>query len=492
MGGLASRFASSSTCSSAQTRFRRATCAVLRAGGPTPKHVAIVMDGNRRFAESRSIHRARGHEHGADKLVEVLEWCLALGVEALSVYAFSTDNLKRDDEEVAGLFALAERRLLELAASETIAEKKVRVRVLGDLFRPENAIPESLRSAAARVTTGTWHHEGPVLNVCFAYTGREDIAQAVGALGAAKRAGDIVSDDVAEDALERCLRGAAFDAARAFSKTENAETSDGEVDQTSGSVDRERGFEPRVVSPDRVVRRTVLDDVARLARVAWDSDDDCADEDEPFFARARASGSVPAESFARGYPRAPRVPPVDLLIRTSGETRLSDFILWGVSKRAVLCFLEVLWPDFSFTDMCHAVWTYQVSAAHARRCGRRVRRGATSRWGGLEIRTEPRPDSGRAAASPRRAIRRGGKEAPGGEAGTATEPFPAASFSLKKKPAVKAGTTARDDSREDVSVAWVDVGKEVGAETGAAFEFVAERNRKIVEETARCAAAAAT
>ena len=119
MGGLASRFASSSTCSSAQTRFRRATCAVLRAGGPTPKHVAIVMDGNRRFAESRSIHRARGHEHGADKLVEVLEWCLALGVEALSVYAFSTDNLKRDEEEVAGLFALAERRLLELAASET-------------------------------------------------------------------------------------------------------------------------------------------------------------------------------------------------------------------------------------------------------------------------------------------------------------------------------------------------------------------------------------
>ena len=157
-----------------------ATCAVLRAGGPTPKHIAIVMDGNRRFAKSRSLHRARGHEHGADKLVEVLEWCLALGVEALSVYAFSTDNLKRDEEEVAGLFALAERRLLELAASGVIREKRVRVRVLGEVFsennanaaNAKNAIPAGLRAAAARVTASTWHHEGPVLNVCFAYTGR--------------------------------------------------------------------------------------------------------------------------------------------------------------------------------------------------------------------------------------------------------------------------------------------------------------------------------
>jgi ditrans,polycis-polyprenyl diphosphate synthase len=193
MGGLASRFASSGTCSSAQTRFRRATCAVLRAGGPTPKHVAIVMDGNRRFAKSRSLHRARGHEHGADKLVDVLEWCLALGVEALSVYAFSTDNLKRDAEEKAGLFALAEARLLEIAASDVIREKKVRVRVVGDVFREANEIPESLRVAAAKVTAMTWHHSGPVLNVCFAYTGREDIAQAVGALGAAKNAG-VVAD----------------------------------------------------------------------------------------------------------------------------------------------------------------------------------------------------------------------------------------------------------------------------------------------------------
>ena len=466
MGGIASRFTLSSTCSSVQTRFRRATCAVLRAGGPTPKHVAIVMDGNRRFAKSRSIHRARGHEHGADKLVEVLEWCLALGVEALSVYAFSTDNLKRDEEEVAGLFALAERRLLELAASGVIREKRVRVRVLGEVFsennanaaNAKNAIPAGLRAAAARVTASTWHHEGPVLNVCFAYTGREDIAQAVGALGAAARAGDLAPNDVTDDALERCLRGAAFDAAKGVMSCSRNEAHLLNVKRTEH--DR-----------DRVVRRTALDDVARrLRRVAWDvdddrTDDDDDDDDDDGF-RSESSGIFHSSILA------PRVPPVDLLIRTSGETRLSDFILWGVSKHAVLCFLEVLWPDFSFTDMCHAVWTYQVSAGHARECGRRFRRGA-ARERGAGSAGEPRASRERVHGAAQRRRRRG-KESPGGE------------------DAEKAETKGRDDFREDVSVAWVDVGKGTAAETGAAFAFIAERNRKIVEETARCAAVAAT
>lgn len=72
--------------------LRKAVAVVLRSGGPIPKHVAIVMDGNRRFAETRGLRKERGHEFGAEKLLEVLEWSLALGVECLSVYAFSTDN----------------------------------------------------------------------------------------------------------------------------------------------------------------------------------------------------------------------------------------------------------------------------------------------------------------------------------------------------------------------------------------------------------------
>lgn len=494
MGGLASRFASSGTCSSAQTRFRRATCAVLRAGGPTPKHVAIVMDGNRRFAKSRSIPRARGHEHGADKLVDVLEWCLALGVEALSVYAFSTDNLKRDAEEKAGLFALAEARLLEMAASDVIREKKVRVRVVGDVFREANQIPESLRVAAAKVTAMTWHHSGPVLNVCFAYTGREDIAQAVGALGAARNARVVADADVTADALERCLRGAAFDAAQSqtdlfFGHKRNGARPEEEVFETDTpsvcAFDRNgKG------KGDRVVRRTALDDVARLAMPILDTDDESdvfSDDDDDEFRSTRKTRSSSQTSGVFGDSsksfRVPRVPNVDLLIRTSGETRLSDFILWGVSKHAVLCFLEVLWPDFSFTDMCHAVWTYQISAGHARR-GRRRFREAEAREGENKEVGDPndtRSDLFRSDLPPR---------------GVSAAPRRRLAKKIKSGSPESETTDFVSRKNSDVSVAWVDVGKATGAGTGAgtgaAFAFVAERNRKIVEETARRAGVAAT
>ena len=184
--------------------FRRGVAAVLRSGGPVPAHVAIVMDGNRRFARSRNLRRELGHAHGADKLLEVLEWCLALGVRCLSVYAFSTDNFRRSDAEVTLLFELAERRLDEMATSDAIRTRRVRVQVLGEL----HLLPASLQRAAARVMAATWHHEGgPVLNVCFAYTGREDIAQAVAAVGDAVRAGRLHERDVDEDILRRCLHG---------------------------------------------------------------------------------------------------------------------------------------------------------------------------------------------------------------------------------------------------------------------------------------------
>jgi len=194
--------------SAAQEWFRAAVAAVLRAGGgPIPRHVAIVMDGNRRFAASRNMRRENGHKFGADKLLEVLEWCLALGVRCLSVYAFSTDNFKRSQTEVQVLFALAEEKLDQLAVSPVIAKHRVRVQVLGEL----RLLPPGLQRAAAGAMTATWHHDGPVLNVCFAYTGREDIAQAVGAMGAGVADGRLAKAAVTEETLARCLYGGAFD-----------------------------------------------------------------------------------------------------------------------------------------------------------------------------------------------------------------------------------------------------------------------------------------
>ena len=189
--------------------LRSAVAVVLRSGGPIPKHVAIVMDGNRRFAETRGLRKERGHEFGAEKLLEVLEWSLALGVECLSVYAFSTDNFKRSETEVDVLFQLAERRLDEMATSPVIHDRRVRVQVLGEL----HMLPPGLRRAAANVMAATAAHNcGPVLNVCFAYTGREDACRAVSAMARGVEDGTLdPADDVTERTMRRCMHGAQFD-----------------------------------------------------------------------------------------------------------------------------------------------------------------------------------------------------------------------------------------------------------------------------------------
>ena len=223
------------------------------------------MDGNRRFAKSRSLHRARGHEHGADKLVEVLEWCLALGVEALSVYAFSTDNLKRDEEEVAGLFALAERRLLELAASGVIREKRVRVRVLGEVFSENNANAANAKNAiprgpARRRRAGHGEHvapRGPCVERLLRVHGQRGY-RAGGGRARRRRARrrSRAKRRHRRPAGAMLLEGAAFDAAKGvMSCSRNA----------AHLLNVKRTEHDR----DRVVRRTALDDVARrLRRVA--------------------------------------------------------------------------------------------------------------------------------------------------------------------------------------------------------------------------------
>lgn len=83
--------------------------------GPTPRHVAFIMDGNRRFASSKHMDKIGGHKQGYSKMVDVIHWCLEAGVQCMSVYAFSIDNFKRSPEEVASLMQLAEEKYKELA-----------------------------------------------------------------------------------------------------------------------------------------------------------------------------------------------------------------------------------------------------------------------------------------------------------------------------------------------------------------------------------------
>ena len=168
---------------------------------------------------------------------------------------------------------------------------------------------------------------------------------------------------------------------------------------------------------------------------------------------------------------------MDLLIRTSGETRLSDFMLWGISGHAVLCFQEVLWPDFSFTDMCYAVWTYQRSAEHS--LGGRARYEAARADAEAERRERRTVEAERAARA-------------NGE--TIVE---RTTVGAKRRAAAGKGSvgSAGASASESIgtSVAEVSVARSVSSSEpgGGADRFVAERNRAFVRETLETAASVA-
>ena len=201
------------------------------------------------------------------------EWCFELGVTTLSVYALSTENFKRSSEELEALFDLACGKLGALVEDEGLRTRGARVHVSGDL----GALPKRVRAKALEAMERTKTHRGPMLNVCLAYTGREDAVRAVMATRREVRDGTLDARDVDETTLGRHLHGA------------ERETTIGEG-----------------------------------------------------------------------------MPEVDLLVRTSGETRLSDFMLVN-ARFAKLVFVEVLWPDFTFMDMVHAIWQYQRGAGDLKR-----------------------------------------------------------------------------------------------------------------------------
>jgi len=228
--------------------FERLALAVVKVGR-VPKHVAIIMDGNRRFARLKGLPKLEGHKGGFDKLAETLQWCRDLGVTQVTVYAFSIENFKRSAEEVEQLMELATQKFrLLVGEKDKLCEQGVRVRVLGDRARLPTHLQEVIRQAE-EVTAG---NRAATLNIALSYTGREEIAQAV--------------------------RGA--------------------------------------------VR-----------------------EGQPI-----TQQSIESHLYTDSSP--------DLLIRTSGETRLSDFLLWQCSH-SVLYFTQVLWPDFSLLHLLGAVIFYQ-------------------------------------------------------------------------------------------------------------------------------------
>ena len=141
-----------------------------------PRHIGIIMDGNRRFALTQGLGSAlRGHERGADKLHELLDWCLDLGIKVVTVWCFSLENFERSAEEVEGLLRLFEDKTREMADGQEIHQRKVRIRYIGRL----ELLPQSLRDEIRRAEGMTAGYDAFELNIAMAYGGREEITDAV-------------------------------------------------------------------------------------------------------------------------------------------------------------------------------------------------------------------------------------------------------------------------------------------------------------------------
>ncbi|KAM4700507.1 dehydrodolichyl diphosphate synthase complex subunit DHDDS isoform 1-T3 [Discoglossus pictus] len=243
-----------------QLSFIERICATVLKAGPMPKHIAFIMDGNRRYAQKCHVERQEGHSQGFEKLAETLRWCLNLGVCEVTVYAFSIENFKRSKEEVEGLMELARQKFARLLdEKEKLKMHGVCVRVLGDI----TLLPLDIQKLIAQAVLETRNYSTCFLNVCFAYTARHEIANAVREAAWGVQEGLLDPSDVSETLLDHCL-------------------------YTSNSPDP------------------------------------------------------------------------DLLIRTSGEVRLSDFLLWQTSH-SCLVFQPILWPEYTFWNLCDAVLKYQLN-----------------------------------------------------------------------------------------------------------------------------------
>jgi tritrans,polycis-undecaprenyl-diphosphate synthase [geranylgeranyl-diphosphate specific] len=230
----------------------------IRRDGGVPYHVGIITDGNRRYASDNGLDSNLGHVKGKEKLEEVLEWCMEIGTRVVTVYAFSTENFKRNPEEVEFLFNLISNALLNLIEDQRVIKNKIKVKIIGNI----STLPEYLRSSIEKVELATANYDGYKLNIAVAYGGREEIIEAIRKIAIEYKDGKISMDDINEENFRKYL-----------------------YDGT--------------------------------------------------------------------------IPDPDLILRTSGEERISNFLLWQ-GAYSELYFSDVFWPDLRKLDFLRAVRAYQT------------------------------------------------------------------------------------------------------------------------------------
>jgi len=238
-----------------------------------PKHVGIIMDGNGRWAESRGLPRLEGHREGSTSVREVTRSARRIGLKALTLYAFSSQNWSRPPDEVAGLMELLREYLVK--ERDEIMDNGIKLNAIGELEKLPKYVKEPLDALRAESAK----NQGLVLTLALSYGGREELVHCMRALAAKVASGALAVDDITEEALASAL---------------------------------------------------------------WTHD----------------------------------LPPVDLVIRSSGEQRLSNFLLWQTAYSEFL-FSPIAWPEFRAKEFAEALLHFQTRERRFGLTGAQLRRAGT-------------------------------------------------------------------------------------------------------------------
>ena len=231
-----------------------------------PHHIAVIMDGNRRYAGQLGKARSVGHAIGAEVTERVIEWCYEIGVKQLTLYAFSTENFQRSEEEVDGLFNLINEKFLKIYSDPRTHEKEMQVRAIGD----RSKLPAFLNESIEKIEEATENYRKFYLNVAIAYGGRQDIIQAVRDIAGCISSGKLSLEEVDENLISKHL--------------------------------------------------------------------------------------YPAPGVS--------VPNVDLIIRTGGDERVSNFLPWQANgSECATYFCAPFWPEFRKIDLLRSIRVYQARKA---------------------------------------------------------------------------------------------------------------------------------
>ncbi len=165
-----------------------------------PKHIAIIMDGNRRWAKAKKLDGSLGHKKGAEVLETVAKYCNKIGIEALTVYAFSTENWKRTKEEVGAILLLLNMYLDKFLKTADL--ENIKLRVIGD--RDKN-MPEEIKAKMIKMEEKTKNNTGLKFNIAFNYGGRDEIVKATQKIAKLVKDGNLDIEDITEETISNNL-----------------------------------------------------------------------------------------------------------------------------------------------------------------------------------------------------------------------------------------------------------------------------------------------